>query len=1211
MLLQSVLVGKAREVYSALSVEQSVDYELVKREILKAYELVPEAYRQQFRDLKCNEGQTYMEFAQQKEAFFNRWCTSQQVGNSFDKLKQLVLLEEFKGCVPVKVKTYLEEQKVEELQRAATLADDYKLTHQSTSSAPEHKSDTTPKFKGTTAVPPRTGDRNHHPRDQDQSGHNRGMTLQSGPVCAYCKRRGHLLSECWALERKDKKKGNALVTTSGHSSRKVAAKTPDTFKPFLSQGSVSIEENDVGKSIQILRDTGASQSLLAKGVLALSEQFATGETVLIHGVELGFACVPLHRVFLKSDLVSGPILVGVQSTLPVEGVSLLLGNDLAGAKVMVDPCLCSLPFVSDSTNETSWEIPGLFPACAVTRAMAKQADKQSSLLANDPVKSQIVDLSDTFLANDNDLYNNCSTDDPEDDANMNCPVPTNQLIERQQSDPELIPLVQDALCESEAAKVPVCFYIRSGVLMRKWRPPTAAADAEWLVSHQIVVPNCYREDILSLAHGSPLAGHLGINKTYQKVVSNFYWPGLHKDVVKFCRSCHTCQVVGKPNQKPPVAPLRPIPTVGEPFSRVLVDCVGPLPKTKSGNSYLLTIMCVTTRFPEAIPLWNIKAHTIIKALIRFFTLVGLPKHIQSDQGSNFMSTVFQQVMHQLNITQHRSSAYHPQSQGAIERFHQTLKTMMRSYCFDNQKDWDEGIHLLVFAARESVQETLGFSPFELVFGHVVRGPLKILKESWLVVDSDPVNLLEYVTTFKTRLFEAGELAKKNLSRVQTRMKVWYVRKARERVFDVGDKVLVLLPIVGNPLQARYHGPYTVERRVNDVDYVVSTPDRRKERQLCHINVLKEYHTKDDSSASKSVAPVASLSTDKSASLKEDEENLFDDFGIRLNNSQIISNLKSKLGHLSHSQAAELEILIQRNLVLFPDVPSRADVVCHDVDVGNADPIKQHPYRVNPEKRRLLRQEVEYMLKNDLIERSYSAWSSPCILVPKTDKTFRFCTDFRKVNALTKPDSYPLPRIEDCIDRIGYSKYVSKFDMLKGYWQVPLSGRAKEMSAFVTPDGLFQYKVMPFGMRNAPATFQRFINQVTAEVEGGCEAYIDDVIIYSDNWSDHVKQLRTFFDKLKEAKLTVNLAKSEFGCAQVSYLGHIVGQGEVKPIDAKVKAISQFPIPRNKKELMRYLGMAGYYRRFCKNFSVIVEPLTNLLHKRREFTWSEECQAAFE
>lgn len=457
MLLQSVLVGKAREVYSALSVEQSADYEIVKREILKAYELVPEAYRQQFRELKSKEGQTYMEFARQKEALFNRWCTSQRVGDSFDKLKQLVLLEEFKGCVPVKVKTYLEEQKVEELQRAATLADDYKLTHQSVSSTTENKGITIPKSKGSTVTfPPTTANKDStHPREQDLSGHTRGMTLRSGPVCAYCKRRGHLLSECWALERKDKKKSNAMVTTSANSPGKVAATTPDVFKPFLSQGSISIDKNGVETSIQILRDTGASQSLLVEGVLALSEQSATGETVLIHGVELGFSCVPLHRVFLKSGLVSGPVVVGVQPKLPVEGVSLLLGNDLAGSKVMVDPCLCSLPCVSDNTEETLREFPGLFPACAVTRAMAKQAEKQSLLLANDPAQSHTVDLSDTFLADDNDLPDSCFTDDHETDATTKCPVPANQLIERQQSDPELIPLLHDALCESEVAKVPV------------------------------------------------------------------------------------------------------------------------------------------------------------------------------------------------------------------------------------------------------------------------------------------------------------------------------------------------------------------------------------------------------------------------------------------------------------------------------------------------------------------------------------------------------------------------------------------------------------------------------------------------------------------------------------------------------------------------------------------------------------------------------------
>ena len=461
--------------------------------------------------------------------------------------------------------------------------------------------------------------------------------------------------------------------------------------------------------------------------------------------------------------------------------------------------------------------------------------------------------------------------------------------------------------------------------------------------------------------------------------------------------------------------------------------------------------------------------------------------------------------------------------------------------------------------------------------------------------------------------EAGELARKNLHRGQARMKVWYDQKARERTFDVGDKVLVLLPIAGNPLQAKYHGPYTVERRVNNVDYVVSTPDRRKQRQLCHINMLKEYHMREEDSADHPAIPVALVMvTDGNSSPNDTEDmvDLSDDCGVRLNNSQILSNLKAKLGHLTQSQSAELEATIQGNLKLFPDVPSRTNAVYHDVDVGEAEPVKQPPYRVNPQKQKLLQQEVEYMLKNDLIERSHSAWSSPCILVPKPDKTYRFCTDFRKVNSLTKADSYPLPRIKDCIDRIGHSKYVSKFDMLKGYWQVPLSERAKEISAFVTPDGLYQYKVMPFGIRNVPATFQRLINQVTTEVSG-CEAYIDDVIIYSDNWSNHVEQINVFFDKLKEMNLTINLAKCEFGCAQVSFLGHIVGQGEVKPIAAKIEAISQFPVPKNKKELMRFLGMAGYYRRFCKNFSTIVEPLTNLLHKHQEFRWSVESDTAFQ
>ena len=152
--------------------------------------------------------------------------------------------------------------------------------------------------------------------------------------------------------------------------------------------------------------------------------------------------------------------------------------------------------------------------------------------------------------------------------------------------------------------------------------------------------------------------------------------------------------------------------------------------------------------------------------------------------------------------------------------------------------------------------------------------------------------------------------------------------------------------------------------------------------------------------------------------------------------------------------------------------------------------------------------------------------------------------------------------------------------------------------------------MPFGMKNSPATFQRLINSIVSDIDG-CEAYIDDVIIYSDTWKKHLAIIRLFFQLLSQAKLTINLAKSEFGCATVTYLAHIVGQGQVKPADAKISVIANFPTSVSKKQVMQFLGMAGYYRKFCPNFSSITEPLTRLLGKNVKFVWTSECEAAFE
>ena len=1237
LLLQSVLSGKAQEVYSSLSLDQSRNYEEVKKVILKAYELVPEAYRQKFRNSRRQESETFVEFARHKEDLFNRWCMSQQVNESHENLRQLILLEEFKRCIDPDIRSHIDEQHVKDLYKAAEMADDYSLTHKGSflrgagHSTSSHKKRFNQGSNASNQIGTHDDEKSDHSdtttstKSSENTGDQKKDSSRKKVVCSYCKKNGHHISECWFLEKKNSKtKPTALTAVLSRNNVGLSVEnitdsaefkdcTMDQYKPFISEGYISLHgENSPKHPIKILRDTGASQSLLLEGVLPLTAESSTDATVLIQGVEGGFVNAPLHHVKLDSDLVSGPVIVGTRPVLPVPGVSLLLGNDIAGGKVLPSPQMTENPETHNDTELLKENFPEIFPSCVVTRSMKNTLEKSK------PIDEHELGLNDTFMY---DLDNFQATSPGEEiqdkqghytseDVDSPGPVPVNRkrLLEEQEKDPITSALLSRALCEDAASKVPVCYYVdKTGVLMRKWRPLSAPAN-KWQEIHQIVMPRIFHHEILKLSHDAPVAGHLGVRKTLDRILKHFYWPSIRKDVSSYCRTCHTCQLVGKPNQRIPPAPLKPIPAFGEPFSRVIIDCVGPLPRTKSGHEYLLTIMDAATRFPEAIPLRRITAQAVTKALVKFFTLVGLPRTVQSDQGTNFMSKIFNQVLHELGIEHKVSSPYHPESQGALERYHQTLKTMIKTYCHDHEKDWDEGVPLLLFATREVIQESLGFSPFDLVFGHSVRGPLKLLKDQWLAAETR-CDLLTYVSTFRERLHSARECAKKNLIDSQEHMKSWYDRDASERNFSVGQKVLVMLPVPGSPLKARFYGPYTVSSKISDTDYEISTPGRRKQKQICHVNMIKKYHDRDECSV-----PVATVVVDSENGENACDQNVEDcEVGrsMKLQNSSVLNNIvDEKLSHLEPDQQNELSDLINEYSCLFPDIPSKTDMAFHDVDVGESKPIKQHPYRVHPVKREKLKAEVKYMLENEIVEGSHSEWSSPCLLVPKPDKSYRFCTDFRKVNSVTKSDSYPIPRMDDCVDKVGNANYVSKFDLLKGYWQVPLTERAKEVSAFVTPDGFYEYKVMPFGMKNSGATFQRLMNEVILELDG-CDVYIDDLIIYSNTWEQHIRRIRALFDRLTKAKLTVNLVKCEFGKACVTYLGHTVGQGQVKPVQAKVEAIANFPEPQNKREVMQFIGMAGFFRKFCKNFSDVVAPMTDLLSNKVKFKWSESCRIAFE
>ena len=395
-LLQSVLIGKAAEVYSALAIADSSDYDKVKAAILKAYQLIPEAYRQRFRRYKKFDNQTFVEFAREKEDLFDQWLRSQEVDN-FQNFRQLILVEEFKDCVHQDLRTHLEDKNVRTLDEAAVISDTYTLSHKKNFWS---KNQSSSSLKGSESDKKNVSESKSSSTSNSQSPLNSGSTsgprsgrsegssgVGSLPTCTYCKKRGHLISECFKLKRKnDFEKPQPHACTAFRNDRKAfissCSDTPDVqgskssfvnsmedYKPFLSQGFVSIDGSSDVKPVQILRDTGAAQSLLLQSVLPLSERTSTDESVLLQGVELGVIDVPLHRIYLKSDLITGPVIVGVRPTLPVQGVSLLLGNDLAGGKVVPDPIVCE-KLTSDVASEN--ENDDLYPACAVTRSMTRK-----------------------------------------------------------------------------------------------------------------------------------------------------------------------------------------------------------------------------------------------------------------------------------------------------------------------------------------------------------------------------------------------------------------------------------------------------------------------------------------------------------------------------------------------------------------------------------------------------------------------------------------------------------------------------------------------------------------------------------------------------------------------------------------------------------------------------------------------------------------------
>ena len=254
-----------------------------------------------------------------------------------------------------------------------------------------------------------------------------------------------------------------------------------------------------------------------------------------------------------------------------------------------------------------------------------------------------------------------------------------------------------------------------------------------------------------------------------------------------------------------------------------------------------------------------------------------------------------------------------------------------------------------------------------------------------------------------------------------------------------------------------------------------------------------------------------------------------------------------------------------------------------------------------------------MLENGIIEPSCSEWSSPIVLVKKKDGSLRLCVDYRKLNQVSQMDAYPMPRVDELIDHVGRAKFILTLDLTRGYWQVPVATDDRPKTAFTTPFGLFQFNVMPFGLQGAPATFQRLMDQVIRGLGEFLAAYLDDLIVFSETWTEHLQHIRAILQRLREAGLTAKAKKCKFGTDHCVHLGHIVGGGTVYPESAKLQAVRDFPTPQTKKQVRVFLGLTGYYRRFIPDYASTAAPLTDLTRKSApvRVVWSPNCDHAFQ
>ncbi|XP_037505621.1 uncharacterized protein LOC119381945 [Rhipicephalus sanguineus] len=995
--LSTCLTGEALTVFSRMPASEALVYEKVKRALLLRFRLTEEGFRKRFRTEAPQDEESPAQFFARLENYWERWVQLSEASRSYEGVKNLILAEQFlENCKPA-LALFLKEKKSRDVEDLLQRAEEYVSARETINFG---RRDGKQGSQG--------GDITEGSRGRRQP--NSGTALR----CYLCSRPGHLASQCTNGHRNASGQPPAVKNVSACVEDGYLELEDGQRVPVVNLGMAHVtgdlpvvKGRVAGKSIKVLRDSGCNIVIVNRDFVNASDM--TGRCRAVYLVDRSVRTLPEARIYIDTPYYTGEVLAACMES-PL--FDLILGN-IEGARAPADPDgAWSEADAREDIDATPrphkrLEPPGIQtqsqPIAAVTTR--RQAQQQTFQAV------QSLQVPPTLAA-----------------------VTPDQMKEDQRRDDTLQQLFRmqregrSGKCKGGSFAI----RLRDGLLYREYTSESGPKTV------QLIVPRPHRNQVLHLAHCGLMAGHLGKRKTTDRILADFFWPGMHKDVENFVASCDICQKTTNRGSARKV-PLERMPLVDTPFRKVAIDILCPLkPTTRRGNKYILTLVDYATRFPEAIALPSIESERVAEALLKIFSRVGVPEEMLSDRGSNFTSELMSEVGRLLSLRLQTTTPYHPMANGLVEKFNGTLKKMLRRMCTEQPKDWDRFIEPLLFAYREVPQASTGFSPFELLYGRNVRGPLHILRELWTGsrLEEEVKTAYQYVVDLRERLETTCQIAHEALDQAGERYKRYYDRGAKAKILHPGDQALLLLPTEHNKLAMKWKGPYTIRERKGEVDYVVEIGDGAK---TFHANMLKKYHTREPEPGTP-VPTVAAIASGQGVPMWPWEE--------RGDYRDVAASDK-----LSAQRATELKALISRHKDVFSERPGVTDWAVCKLSTTTEEPVHVRQYPLPFAVRQEVEAEVATMLQMGVIERSHSPYNAPTVLIKKPDGTNRFCVDFRRLNEVLIADAEPIPRADCLIAEVGSRKIFSKMDLAKGYWQVPLDEQSKEKTAFSTSNGL--------------------------------------------------------------------------------------------------------------------------------------------------------------